>query len=611
LAAALKENSPGDVLVKVEHETAGQDLVLTKLNVAAGIRTVLAQFKFSSTKRAITAQELVEIAESLDIASHTIATSGQSFLLVTNRKLSVDPKKLPAGHSALLYRNPRTKKGKRSKSELKRLRLVLNAMRVEKASIDDWERSLLCVADQFGLSPAEYQRGVTHLVGAFLQAIAGRSSRSITIESFLELFVGFPSPRALALVSLGAQLLKEAEFFRRSTHAPKEIIRRSIVDAILKAAPHGLVIVHGDGGTGKSAALAEALGELGGLRAKPPSCYTWGEFATQLTDHWLGRVVGKWRQAPPSTYSSETPDASLARLKRAQPSSSQPALAIAIDAVDELGPERHERKHLLDIMRLAWDEVEEATARQTPTRFVCLMSCRCPSEAYDLWQHRPAPWPQPPSETAFGVALVQVTDFLKEELALLSRRHLPTVIANRIIAHGDQLVATGAAPRRSDSLGTFGSSATNSGNSVAPEVYRALTHPLLWRFFWELPNEAVQGRALDGDAQALSDLCVGYIKWFFAKSSARLGPSTIAGHPPRDVLRRIAAAYRPHKPAEIQSDWVACGCNGNQLLATMSIALFGEALSFGLVAQDGQETWYWRHPFVGDFLAKDSRWLAP
>src|SRR5262249_36828628 len=108
--------------------------------------------------------------------------------------------------------------------------------------------------------------------------------------------------------------------------------------------------------------------------------------------------------------------------------------------------------------------------------------------------------------------------------------------------------------------------------------------------------------ALDGRAQALDRLAADFLERFYRKARSRC-----EGHFPSDraeqALRRVARGDPTAQgDGSFRQDW-----SGRMLGAfneSEARLLYEEALSYGLIRLDQNDTWRWRHAFVGHFLTR-------
>jgi hypothetical protein len=109
---------------------------------------------------------------------------------------------------------------------------------------------------------------------------------------------------------------------------------------------------------------------------------------------------------------------------------------------------------------------------------------------------------------------------------------------------------------------------------------------------------------LDGNIQALDLLAEHFLTWFYEKAWRR--------HPQwnrEDVAETLAAialrAFATHAAQYPLEIWKEVGRRDYVLQGRQVYQyLYHEALSAGIIREAERSIWYWRHPFVGRYLAQ-------
>jgi hypothetical protein len=578
------------------HEPGGQDLGLEGLGDSGKYERKFIQFKYSTQTitNPITASEIMEIAEAFRAskeAANKITKMRTGYVLMSNRSLAAEA-------SAIFEA---AEKGKRhpvlgKPSEHKAERAVIKALSKAIYTIDQpqWEASLRRYSNQLGLTDSEFREGVKRLVYKLLKEASAASASPLSSSDLNFELAGFAAV-PLSRDKVADNIRLQVKSLKTATRSPTDIFRRRVMDSIAASTDNALIILHGGGGAGKSVCLTSLLEDLTSPSAVPAQ-YVLAKVADELPINWFSQIVAKWRNCAEDKLSSDSPEVSLGRLSDAHASNSRPVVVLAIDGFDELEPACAERiDYVRKLITFTWQEYLAERNKSCPPKLVLLATCRDKDEVlrYLPREHQYSssdPQPTP----------IEVPDFDLDELEVIARDRLTQPVSDRIAAHIAKvrsiktvsLLTQAAPPHVSQTL------------QINEDVYAALSHPLFWGMFCDL-TEAEQHRVLDGEEAVIWKLCVKYLHWFCERAKRKnLGCDV---RRMKGILKSVAVVSRTlTAPFLQQANWIAPARGAGFGDATADW-LFLEAKSFGLVkldsAVDAHETWRWRHPFIGDFIA--------
>jgi hypothetical protein len=556
------------------HEPAGQDFGMEGLGTGGKYERKFVQFKYSTqpSDNPIQPKELLEIAQRFrasEEVANKLAKLSTGYVLITNRDWSSEaPAFIKAAKNDephRLFGRARAKKAERAIiKELSRYQIDEN----------EWASSLRKYSHRLGLTDTEFSAGINRLIARLVTDSAKIQSRPISKEDLDEELAGFPSPNLLTRAGIQNKIRLNIEQFKAGARTPSDLLRRQIIDEIEVATDSAIVIVCGEGGTGKSAALCKSLEELAPNNTVPKQ-YVAAEFAADLPKHWFGEVVAKWRNCPPDKLHTDSPQVSLLRLSNAHGDHSRPIMVLAIDGFDELRVTDLERNtYARSLIAFIWEQFVEEQRQPLPPKLILLATCREHKDVYQLL-------PQWGQQSSHKPRMIAVGDFDANELADVARQFLPDTVSNRISER--------VAAENGRAALTFATLATGvqglQSKPISDEIFQAILHPLFWRFFSELNDEPMQHRALDGDGDIVQQLCRNYMDWFLQKAGQRnpdIDPSMI-----KPTLKSIAKlTSAKNQVFTCAPHWITTACNMGFGEAAAD-RLFREAKSFGLVKLTG------------------------
>lgn len=585
----------------VKLESQGQDAELVSTDDGEQRARKFVQFKYSGdpAKYQIEPHELIAILESFRESvtrANDVEVLASTFSLVSNRQLTASAQSLVEACKndqacdqldAVEERtNGATKNKGRTKANNAKYRLILKRLSIEPVDEAGYLRTIAERARAFGMLDTELHAGVNRLVVAFFQRAAS-INRRITATELDEQLMDFAAPRRLTDHAIRQVLLNDIAGMKGRLQFPKRELlpRRELVQHPLFSS-RALVIVCGDGGTGKSVAACQIVEAALELAPQSPPPFVAMDSVRDLVESWVGGLVSGWRNSPQPAHRGEPADTAIRRLAVAT-SGVPPILLLALDGIDEigLGPE-HRAVRLL--LRFFHDEDMRCQAERSTPRAVLLVTCRHPEEIYGEWISLAGFRPR-----VDGANCLHLNNFSNAEICQLADGTLAQEIASRI-----RRTAALADPVIQCELPV-----ENVLSRVAdPEVFAAIKHPGLWRLFSEdLGDPDEQHSALDGDPAAVGKLCQLFLDWLCWKAEHRR--NSIPADETRLALRAVASRFGdPGRAADLVEGWnhpiLSAGCS-----ALLAQPLFREASSLGLIVKLTDTSWKWRHSFMCRYLA--------
>ena len=247
-------------ILSVTHEKYGQDAVLEGTESPGMPYWELVQFKFSlAGARPIQPKELYEevvdgFANSERVASKAKPLSCR-FRLVTNRPLS-----LKAEREVAAAKSGESTQYLDGHDDRRR---ILAGMKREQKTLGELKRSIEEYGRRRGMFPAELNDGVQKLVGWLMENTAALGSLRVTRENLDKRLTGSDKVREITCDALRDTMLEDLRQFRTRAGLPDRLVRRAVADEIQRAVQEfPIVVLVGQGGTGKSALLESVLGEF-------------------------------------------------------------------------------------------------------------------------------------------------------------------------------------------------------------------------------------------------------------------------------------------------------------------------------------------------------------
>ena len=558
-------------------ECFGEDAFVPPAN---GRRPKLVQYKYTSTNATLQPAQVRKILKAFlqSTQAHGLTPSTADYELVTNLAYSSrleqwkESKNRKTELEALIQGNSVSRL-----TNVGELATIYQRLKHRPQTRTQLRDEIDKACKRFGVLEQETDTRIRELVGFLFEKASDPHDRVVRRADIHKALAGFDAPFDL----LGPESIdvrrKDVMQYQRDETSGRTTISRSITEDIAIAVlEHPFIVVHGDGGCGKSIAVSDAI--LAGIQDStgPPGFGVILRATVADLEHLIGRVA-QWRhQIAPSDRELDT---TLDRLRRSF--AADPLIVICVDAIDEKAGNPRLPEAVQDCIRNLIDRAVTSFEKNGVPRISVILACRRVSELEKLSRGfglRPRP-----HEIAVG-------EFSNSELEQLAQP-LVAAVKERIISHLQiaSQPASGASRR--------------ALRALPEEVTRALAHPVLWRFFSEL-TEQQQQLCLDGE---LGLLASAYLNWFREKADIRqpgLGDEcnaalrAVARHFPKDSFQigdKDEHWILPCKPVIGQD-------------VRLPKQLMTEALSAGILTdeEDGGRRWRWKHPWLCEYLRKEN-----
>jgi hypothetical protein len=575
----LQDKEPTEVLLV---ECFGEDAVVLPAG-DSGKKPRLIQYKYSDDGRTIQPSELRGILQGFlrGASRGGIEIDQAVFELVTNRPYSKgsgtwETAKLATGTKLenLIQGRSRSKV-----PDVGELALIFRNLRYKEATVAALHEELQKAGEGFGMLDEEIRAGVNELVGLLMQR-AGSASRRVLPGEVHKAFVGHANPYPLlSPKSVQRRLEKVADFKRWRTNGLAATIPREVSGEIARAVlEHPIVVVVGDGGSGKSVAVSDALTIC--LQAPSPR-FGLVLSALEANGEAVMSAIAGWRNLARHCDGQDY-ECSVGRLRRACPR--DPLLIICIDAIDEKDGKAQlpddVQSFIVRLMDRALRERQEQEYRYPVTTVV--LTCRNEKELGRLSQgfrfERP-------------YCAVTVSGFDDREVEqLIVQPGFDEKVGNRIAAHLELPAwQTSQLPLRSQ-------------RPVSPDAMEILRHPVIWQIFSRL-NASTQHACLDG-VPGLDALGSEYLAWLCGKAERRI--SSLAHRECSEALLAVSQQFRdnPAKVADMENDWLRpCG----KISPVHARLLLDEAMTAGIVVEEQSDArqWRWKQKWFCEYLLRE------
>ncbi len=541
----------------------------------------LIQYKYTSTNNAVMLPHQVrEILQGFlrSLNAQGLTPKQADYELVTNLKRHADWEtwKNSKSHSELKKFIQYTSKSEEI-ANTSELATIFRRLHRTDTTIDDLRLKIDEGSRQFGVLETEVPDRVDQLVGMLMGKFQPNSpDRIIRKREILKALAGFEDPYELLGRESVQIRLDDVEKYRRGeTSFQKCIIPRIVSEDIARAVlEYPFIVVHGDGGCGKSVALSDAI--LAGLRdfSGPPG-FGLVMPANDTNEIELIRRIARWRHQ--KLQCDQEFEITMSRLRRSF--RGDPLLVVCIDAIDEKGGEPTLPGAVQSCIRELIDRAVTSFEEHGVPTISVVLACRRENEYEKLDRGRPLPVPHP----------ISVSEFDDSELRKLVQ-NLSGSVEKRIVSHLDV---------RSESMQ---GRVHRGARAVPPNVMNALRHPVIWGFFSD-QSEVVQQECLNG---TLDLLAAAYFQWFRRKADIRI-PGL--GDECECALRAVACAF-PRDASQIgekQQHWLSpCRTmNGDDI--RLAKQLMKEAMTAGIVIDVENEghKWRWKHTWLCEYLRKE------
>ncbi len=562
-------------------ERFGQDAAAMPVD-GSNAKPRLIQYKFSSNDETIAPSELREILQVMlnSVRSGGLVVDQVDYTLVTNRGYSPIARKWQTAESVRELAKLIKKSSRSDVADASELATIFRKLKYERRTEADFRQEIVAAGARFGVLESEIDARIHELVGLLLFRAREPGSRIVRPSQIHRALTGYDDPYALLSTSSIEMRRNEVERFKHDQTGGRETILRTVSNDIAKAVlEHPVVVVVGDGGCGKSVAVADAV--ISGLQSKDePPGFGMVLPALIVSSEAMMQSVARWRKLLQHNDSHNL-ERALERLRHAF--ARNPLLVICVEAIDERdGQARLPNESQQFIRSMIDNAIRQHSEHGMPETSVVL-TCRRKEELDRL------------TGGAYGFSQnyysIYVADFDDQEMERLATRILDSGVRQRIEEH----LRTRAS--------VVGRAIPTATRPVSSDVRAVITHPVIWRFFSEL-NCSAQHAVLDGSTIGFDQLAELYLKWFCSKAEIR---NNFENEECRTALIAVAQRFDSNtaRIADRASDWtkpcIDSGCsnkNANQL--------FSEAMTAGVLADDeaGGRRWRWRHGWFCDYLSR-------
>jgi hypothetical protein len=597
---------------QIAHESLGQDAVIYS-DCDPGEGIALVQFKYSGSlpPRKIYKGEFDEIIERFFDSERMAINRGfevSRFILVTNRERCKDSTESHESTTARKKPSPGKQKSNSSKKRNprqtesdKRKVEIRNRLQVfDEVSSGKWIGKMKNFADSYGCDEIEFRNGIDQLTGKVFRETSEGSENVISHDDLKEAFTGSPSITSLEVSSLEGRSVKETEKILNSLKRPGKPIRRRLLDKLSESVPRrGLIILEGEGGCGKSTALAHWALELLKLPSPRPGTLIAICQSRTTSENWITNIICEWTNVPfAHLRRHDQPQRALERLAKANRDAPAPIFIMGFDGFDErneLGPQMQSAE-----IALRWFAEEDQAARmegRQPTACM-IVACRSSEEIKDIIKTRI-------SGFDFGdddFQIIPVEEFTHAELAEAAKSDLGSegeTIRRELVRAG--LLKE---PYRDNLLG---SSETADVRPTVPltasDLLSSLHHPAMWQAFLTLDQDERAG-VIGGQPEAIAKLAKVFTRWFLRKIRGRR-PGWLNSNQLLMAICQVAAVSKGSGVFKFDSGWIKAASSDGELGRSDANTLFQEALSAGYIRKNSGESWRWRHPSCVKYLVID------
>jgi hypothetical protein len=573
---------------------------------------MLIQFKYSRVRpeRAITPTELKKIATRLQVSEKRANDLGQSvtrYVLLTNRPLSETA--LPLINPTGTATNAHPKKTTSIPDILQRLQVI------KPISHEIWEHAIQEYASNHGCLEHEIKRGLHECIGQLTLRASTHGSTLLTKEDLLFALTSNRQARPLLPANIAkhcqAQLTDLAER-RQFEPDQRQLVRRDLLTQLSHyAETHALIALTGSGGNGKTVALWHWIEEsLHSLLPQKHGVYYALVAAEDADNDCLGEQLHAWAQLPLGhSWRAEAhhhPESVLLRLQAARRDGKHPLLLLGVDAVDEVLL-ANSRPGLRSLLRWFWQEGKQAQREHRLPQATAIITCRDYDTLTREWLEITSHFGHLQTEQNI-LAHVDVSRFSDQELLAAAQHNVPD-LAERFLETISPIEQRHGLDSRSDLLSPTlpefiellqPGASSDPPPLIAPEVFQSLHHPVLWQCLLLL-DPLQQARALDGASESLARLAAFFTHWFCTKAKRR-GYHLDIPHLV-EVIGTIAhQCSHQISTYHTRAQWLEAIHTTGLMSDNEARSFFDEALSAGLINYDGNNRWYWCHPFICDHL---------
>ena len=512
-------------------EYFGQDAAVVASNPGAR-KPKLIQFKFSSKSEDLAPSDLREILEAF---LNSVVACGREidefeFRLVTNRPYSatstkwVDARDEPTRLEKLIRNSSRSKL-----SHVTELASIFRSLEKDGQTVKQFREAIVAAGMGFGMLESEIDQQIHHIVGLLMEKASNPNDRVVRRNEIHAALTGFVGPyELLGPESVELRLDEVTQFQRDETGGQRTIPRAVSVEISRAILEHPVIVVVGDGGSGKSIAASDAI--LASIRdpSAPPG-FGLVVPARLVNEQIVMGYVARWRNRTQHD-DGQAFHQSIQRLERAFVG--RPLLVFCINGVDETGENARLPNQTQGFLRTLLNRAVSSGAQIEVPLISLVLTCRQATELQKLGR-------------GFDLPIVphriRVADFEDSELEMLAN-DLSGPVRDRITSH--LRLRTGEASRGD----------SPSIQPVSSDALQAIHHPVLWRIFCSM-EEPLQHDCLDGNI-GLGRLAAGYLSWFVNKAEIRI--SSLGRQQCETAIAAVVRHFQsnPARIGDKRNDWI-------------------------------------------------------
>jgi hypothetical protein len=455
-------------------------------------------------------------------------------------------------------------------------RECLRNLEYDLKQVEDAKATLQRRAFQFGVTQAEVNERMSRIEGEIYGILTRADLRSVKLSDLDRWLTGDHDPRIICSpesAELMRQELSNAGAYLEEFHP---LISRERQQDLEKARDSAVVLIAGDGGVGKTALVFQYLNSL--IRT-PLRRYVSGRHVRGDVAFWAGDLLCKLRNSTDHNLRQSTPASVIDRLEHATETCERPTLVLWLDGIDESDTGLNAMNALQQLMPFLQQEQARTILTGAAPRLRVILTCRR-EEDYETRYG---------SEDQFGSGqhaahVIRLAEFTDDELVRIPDNFLPESVRKRLEA-AIQNSPTAAPNALSD----------NRRGGLKQQDVEPFRHPPLMVALKRV-GETVANDCLDQQQDAMRSVSKEYVLWFAHKACRRFRARE-RRHVFQQLVEIERATQQVAPPYSCQQHWIAPACEyGFSSLEAHD--LYNEALSAGLIEEQGVRRWRWRNRYV-------------
>jgi hypothetical protein len=588
-----------ELVSAVYPEEHGQDAVF----IARAGKKVIAkvvQHKFSRwperTSNDIQPTELFDILETLDLALKHVKSRypvEPRICLHTNRKLSQQSRQFLEDSKAKRPNKDLDEtiehsvgKGKKKKTFFKGRTVKKNALyrrclenlEYEVKHVADAQQALRKRAACFGVLPEEVADRIKRIEGEIYGSMTQAACREITREDLDKWLTGDANPKEICSRTTMDCMHREINDAGGYLKPFEPLLSRDKQRDLAAAKLNPVVLIVGEGGVGKSALVFQYLLSL---LKNPPRQYVGASHVRDVSANWCGGLFCHWRDTNDHNIRLSDPGTILRRLELATENCELPLLILWLDGIDERHSDSTVRETLRQLQPLLREEKKRIHVSGVGPRLQLILTCRRVDDyetqfgEEDQFMHG--------HQSSHSIRLDRFTDL---EMSNLPQGFVPDSVAQRLQSTLASLQSNG---------GDADDGRLNRVGGLKLEDAMPFLHPPLMAALREV-GEHTANACLDQEPDAMRQVASVYLKWFAYKVCRRA-----RAQEKEDVyslLQSVVDATTTQRPPlQFNRDWKTPATSSG-FTAIQARDMFREALSAGLIDEQGNNLWNWKSKYV-------------